>query len=200
MPLLIVSVPFSAICTAGLLCIIIMPTRNRLLHLRCNFNLRRHVWLYQGRLILIFLVWFLEFVFPLQGSCVPYFHVRIRGGRQGPFDCELQFAIFNALCFLRLSALQLAHWVCSLSPQFAPFTGRCSFWRLWNPQSFIVFSSLFVTPANLSLDVAPPPFLYGICIDFCISPYKPANIRTKKVSIVRCEQIHLLKHTRLAAE
>ena len=47
---------------------------------------------------------------------------------------------------------------------------------------------------------APPPSLYSICIDFSLSPYKPANTRTKKVSIVRCEQIRLLKHTRLAAE
>ena len=41
-----------------------------------------------------------------------------------------QFAISNALRFPRLSVLQLAHLICSQSPQFAPFTGRCSFRRL----------------------------------------------------------------------
>ena|GEM_PF-3763846 len=65
---------------------------------------------------------------------------------------------------------------------------------------FITFLSLFVTPANLSLDGVHPPSLYGICIDYSLNPYKPANTRTKKVSIVRCEQTRLLKHTRLAAE
>ncbi len=49
---------------------------------------------------------------------------------------------------------------------------------------------------QLSRGPAPDP----ICIDFSLSPCKPANTRTKKVSIVRCEQIRLLKHTRLTAE
>ena len=43
-----------------------------------------------------------------------------------------------------------------------------------------IFLSLFVTPANLSLDGAPPPSLYSICIDFSLSHYKLAYTRTKK--------------------
>ena len=105
----------------------------------------------QGRRILFFLVWFLEYVFPLQVFCVPYFHVRLRGGRQGAFDCELQFAIFNALRFLRLSALQLAHWICSLSPQFAPFTERCSFRRLQPLHVYFMPISCPLEPARLTI-------------------------------------------------
>ena len=65
----------------------------------------------------------------------PLFKFCLRGGRQGAFDCELQFAISNALCFSPFGAPH-AHWICSLSPQFAPFTGRCSFRRLQPPHAF----------------------------------------------------------------
>ena len=68
---------------------------------------------------------------------MPLFLLRLRGGRQGAFDCELQFAISNSLRFPRLSALQLADLICSLSPHFAPFTERCSFRRLQPPHAFL---------------------------------------------------------------
>gem|GEM_PF-5348513 len=50
-------------------------------------------------------------------------------------------------------------------------------------------------PDEQELDGPGPhsPSLYSICIDFNITSRRPAIIRTKDVSIVRCEQIRLLK-------
>gem|GEM_PF-3921214 len=55
-----------------------------------------------------------------------------------------QFAISNPLRFSHLSVLQLAHLICSQSPQFAPFTGRCSFRCLGTRNLYILNVLLFL--------------------------------------------------------
>ena len=80
-----------------------------------------------------------------------------RGAAPDSAEGLFPFAIFNPLRFSHLSVLQLAHWICSRCPQFAPFTGRCSFRLLWNPQSFIVFFITFRNPSQLISRWGPSP-------------------------------------------
>ena len=99
----------------------------------------------------IFLECCLPFVLLVKVLPYLFFLLRLRGGRQGAFDCELQFAISNSLRFPRLSALQLAYLICSLSPHFAPFTERCSFRRLQPPHAFFMPISCPQVPARLTI-------------------------------------------------
>ena len=103
-----------------------------------------------------------------------------------PLSMNGEGKLYVAFDLLSVPSIRTVHRTVLISAPLEPTIIYCFFITLRNSQ-----------PTYLSMGPLSP---ISLSIDFYLSPCKHANTHTKKVSIVRCEQIRLLKHTRLAAE